>query len=161
MLPYATRQKSSLELAGNTFTNLTRHALTTSTSSSAPSRKKIFLLCNLTFIWALLIAASRKGDAHKIEALATKILGAQNFDFMRLELFMEVGIKDKAGQERAKNGFVPEDFARRLAKGQEGDARSLSIFRLAVLCDQLEGLWLAGHGRLIVRIGEGVVRIPA
>lgn len=161
MPPPRNHQKSSLELAGNSFTTLTKLALTTSTFSNAPSRNKILLLCNFTFIWALLIATSRKGDAHKVEALAIKILGAKNFDFMRLEMLKEVGIKDEAGQERAKNGFVPEGFAERLVKGQQGGVRNLAVLRLAILCDQLEGLWLAGYGMLVVRIGEGVVEIPA
>lgn len=151
---------SSLELAGNSFTTVTKLAITDSTLSSALSRHKVLLLCNLTFIWALLIATSRKGDAHKIEALATKILGAQNFDFMRLEVLKEVGIKDEAGQERAKNGFVPDNFVERLSKGQEVGVRNLAVLRLAILCDQLEGLHLAGYGERVLRIGVGVVNIP-
>ena len=161
MPPYTNHQKSSLELAGNSFTIITKLALTASTFSSAASRNKVLLLCNFTFIWALLIATGRKGDAHKIEALAIKILGAQRFDWMRLEMLKEVGIKDEAGQERAKNGFVPEGFAERLVKGQQGGVRNLAVLRLAILCDQLEASWLAGYGERVLRIGVSVVDIPA
>lgn len=149
------RQKSSRELAGS-------HEVITATPTTQVSADIILdtssLLYDLTASWTALMNISRRGEAHKIEALAVRLLSAHEFDDSRAKLLQSIGIEGEAGQQRAKDGFLPAGLIRRIR-----DAAPYTSEKEIAL-ELLNGLYQRvkhGHAGLVLDIGgrlEGDVK---
>lgn len=107
--------------------------------------------------WSSLMDLGRKGDAHKVGALAYKIVGGDKFASRVDEMLEGVGIVNDERNKLAKNGFLPVGFGGSAATATRDEKVDVATGCLVALSATLVLMKRAGEGRVLKEIGERLV----
>ncbi|USW54865.1 hypothetical protein Slin15195_G081840 [Septoria linicola] len=125
-------------------------------SSTLDVNKKSFTIA-LLGSWSSLTDLSRKGDAHKIEALANNISGAEDFSCECDKMLESLEVVGEKRKELAKNGFTHIAMGGAAATATREEKVNVAIRYLVELSADLLAAKRAGQVDVVKEIGERLI----